>query len=147
MLKFVKLWGFFISKKLARPFHPIPCPRGYERQRILEAFYEKDRTLVAVPSKEISPECLDEVQGELNQLNFNWVYLTVWFGLRPQEVDNLKDQNLWRVETLATGRKILWVFQTKIITNLDNCFNACFFCFSRNFCSACRNRRTIIQIP
>lgn len=115
ILKFVNLWGFFISKKLARPFHPIPVPRGYERQRILEAFYEKDRTSVAVPSKEISPECLDEVRGLLNQLNFNWIYLSVWFGLRPQEVDNLKDKNLWRVETLATGRKILWVFQTKII--------------------------------
>jgi len=115
ILKFVNLWGFFISKKLARPFHPIPVPRGYERQRILEAFYEKDRTSVAVPSKEISPERLDEVQGELNQLNFNWVYLSVWFGLRPQEVDNLKDQKLWRVETLAPGRKLLWVFQTKII--------------------------------
>lgn len=73
ILKFVNLWGFFISKKLARPFHPIPVPRGYERQRILEAFYEKDRTSVSVPSKEISPERLDEVRGELNQLNFNWV--------------------------------------------------------------------------
>jgi hypothetical protein len=75
----------------------------------------KDRTSVAVPSKDISPERLDEVHGELNQLNFNWVYLTVWSGLWPQEVDNLKDQNLWRLETLATGRKISWVFQTKII--------------------------------
>ena len=42
ILKFVNLWGYFISKKLARPYHPVPIPRGYERQRILDAFYEKD---------------------------------------------------------------------------------------------------------
>ncbi|GEM_PF-940444 len=115
ILKFVNLWGYFISKKLARPYHPVPIPRGYERQRILDAFYEKDRRSVSVPSKEISPERLDEIRGDLNQPNFNWVYLSVWLGLRPQEVDNLKNKNLWRTETLATGRKILWVFQTKII--------------------------------
>lgn len=115
ILKFVNLWGFFISKKLARPFHPIPVPRGYERQRLLDAFYEKDRTKCSVPSKEINPEQLAEVHGKLNQPNFNWIFLTVWLGLRPQEVDNLQDRSLWRVEMLANGRKLLWVFQTKII--------------------------------
>ncbi|MCK6595083.1 MAG: hypothetical protein L6Q37_03275 [Bdellovibrionaceae bacterium] len=115
ILKFVNLWGFFISKKLARPFHPIPVPRGYERQRLLDSFYEKDRTKISVPSKEITPEQLDDVRMTMNQLNFNWVYISVWFGLRPQEVDNLHNPSLWRIETLATGRKILWAFQTKII--------------------------------
>lgn len=115
ILKFVNLWGFFISKKLARPFHPIPPPRGYERQRLLEAFYEKDRTRISTPSKEISPEKLDKVRAQINQPNFNWIFLSVWFGLRPQEVDNLNNKSLWRIEALATGRKILWIFQTKII--------------------------------
>lgn len=115
ILKFVNLWGFFISKKLARPFHPVPIPRGYERQRLLDSFYEKDRRKVAVASKEIEPERLDEIREKTNQPNFNWIYLSVWFGLRPQEDDNLHNASLWRLETLETGRKILWVFQTKII--------------------------------
>jgi len=41
ILNIANLWGFFISKKLARPFLPIPRPRGYERQRLLEAYYAK----------------------------------------------------------------------------------------------------------
>lgn len=82
---------------------------------MLDAFYNKDRDKVSVPSKEIEPEKLIEVREKINPPNFNWIYLSVWFGLRPQEVDNLHDSSLWRVETLATGRKILWVFQTKII--------------------------------
>lgn len=115
ILKFINLWGFFISKKLSRPFHPIPAPRGYERQRLIEAFYEKDRRKVSVPSKEISPEKLDAVRERLNQPNFNWIFLSVWLGLRPQEVDNLKDETMWRIEIVGTARTILWVFQTKIV--------------------------------
>lgn len=115
ILKFCNLWGFFISRKLARPFLPIPPPRGYERQRLIDAFYQKERSKVAKPSHELSPECLATSSGKINQGNFNWLFLSVWFGLRPQEVDNLKDQSLWRMESLSSGRKILWVFQTKII--------------------------------
>lgn len=115
ILNFVNLWGFFISKKLARPFLSIPIPRGYERQRILEAFYEKNKSTISNPSKEISPEQLDLIRGSLNAPNFNWIFISVWFGLRQQEVDNLKNNKLWKVETLATGKKILWVFQTKIV--------------------------------
>jgi hypothetical protein len=115
ILKFCNLWGFFISRKLARPFLPIPAPRGYERQRLIDAFYQKERSSVARPSRELSPEQLEIVSGKINRHNFNWLFLSVWFGLRPQEIDNLHDKKLWRVEVLATGRKILWVFQTKII--------------------------------
>ena len=51
----------------------------------------------------------------MNRPNLNWLILSVWFGLRPKEIDNLRDRKLWSVETLPNGRKILWVFQTKII--------------------------------
>lgn len=115
ILKFCNLWGFFISRKLARPFLPIPAPRGYERQRLIDAFYQKERNSVARPSSELSPEHLEIHNGKINRHNFNWLYLSVWFGLRPQEIDNLKNKESWRIETLINGRKILWVFQTKIV--------------------------------
>src|SRR5262249_18835691 len=52
---------------------------------------------------------------EMKERDFNWLFLSVWLGLRPKEVDSLHSQAYWRIETLPTGRKILWVFQTKII--------------------------------
>lgn len=36
-------------------------------------------------------------------------------GLRPQEVDNLKNKELWNIEENCS-LKILWVFQTKIVS-------------------------------
>ncbi|MBI3336141.1 hypothetical protein HYZ98_01070 [Candidatus Peregrinibacteria bacterium] len=87
ILKFANLWGFFISRKLVRPFLPVPVPKGYERQRILEAFYQKAKGRRR-PSLPLAPEQLAKAAGKLNQANFNWLFLSVWFGLRPQEVDH-----------------------------------------------------------
>ncbi len=39
----------------------------------------------------------------------------VRFGLLPKEIDSLHNPEKWKIETLPNGRKILWVFQTKII--------------------------------
>ena len=61
------------------------------------------------------PEILTSTSGKINQPNFNWLFISVWLGLRPQEIDNLHDKNLWKLEIPVQGRKILWVFQTKIV--------------------------------
>lgn len=114
ILKLSNLWGHFISRKLCKPYWPIPMPKGYERQRMIEAYYKKEKWS-RVPSKEITPEHLALLSGQINRPNFNWLYLSVWFGLRPQEIDCLHDKSMWRIEVLPTGRKVLWVFQTKII--------------------------------
>jgi hypothetical protein len=112
--RMANLWGFFICKKLGRPFMPIPQPRGYERSRLLDANYE-EKTGVHRASKALTPAQLQKVSGKINAKNFNWIFLTVWFGLRPKEVDNIQDRQYWRVEELPNGRKILWVFQTKLV--------------------------------
>lgn len=113
ILKVANLWGFFICKKMGRPFLPVPFPRGYERGRIIQAHYEKDN--VKRPSKPLKPDYLQELKPKINKANFNWLFLSVWFGLRPQEIDNLHDFKLWRGEVLPNGNKVLWVFQTKIV--------------------------------
>ncbi len=114
VLSMINLWGRFICRKLGQPFLSVRLPRGYERQRLIEAYYQKSSPRRR-PSEPITPEQLLKAKSILNELNFNWIYLSVWFGLRPHEIDLLHDENFWRVELLPTGRKILWVFQTKIV--------------------------------
>lgn len=113
VLRMANLWGFFICRKLAHPFLPVSSPRGYERLRLIDANYEK--TNASRPSKPITPRDLERVADTLNQINFNWLLISVWFGLRPKEIDSLKDPNSWRIEEVPTGRKVLWVFQTKVV--------------------------------
>ncbi len=114
ILKLANFWGNFISRKLCKPFNSIPYPKGYERQRLIEAYYKKSSRR-RTPSDPILPDHLNAIKKNINCKNFNWLYLSVWLGLRPQETDSLMDKNMWRIEVLTTGRKVLWVFQTKII--------------------------------
>lgn len=114
VLKMANLWGFYFCKKMNRPFLPVAAPRGYERQRIIEANYEKTKG-VSRASLPVSPAELSATREQINEPNFNWIFISVWLGLRPQEIDNLKKSDHWRVEILGNGRKVFWVFQTKIV--------------------------------
>lgn len=114
VMKYVNLWGFFICKKMGRPFFPVPRPGGYERRRIITSFYENSVNKNKA-SKPISPSGLNNIKNSIRIDLYNWLYLTVWLGLRPKEVDNLHDDSMWRIETLFNGRVVLWVYQTKVI--------------------------------
>jgi hypothetical protein len=114
ILRMANLWGFFFARKTFKPFHPISQPKGYERQRLIEAYYQRTRN-ARCPSKALLPEQLEIIYTTMNRSNFNWLFLSVWLGLRPQEIDNLNDNSLCTIETLPTGKTILWVFQTKIV--------------------------------
>ena len=48
--------------------------------------------------------------------NYNWLYLSVWLGLRPREIDQLHDQGLYRLQKLSENSALLWVYQTKLIS-------------------------------
>ncbi|MDR3606239.1 MAG: hypothetical protein P4M08_02535 [Oligoflexia bacterium] len=114
MIAMMNLWGFLICKKIDEPFLPVPRPRGYERQRLVDNYYQ-GREGRKGASRPLSPETLNQAKGKMPTRQFSWLFISVWLGLRPQEIDNLKDPNLWRIEVLPTGTKILWIFQTKLV--------------------------------
>ncbi len=89
-------------------------PRGYERQRLLDAHYKKNKNSRKA-SDPLSPEVLNQAAGKMHQANFNWLFISMWLGLRPQEIDNIHDQQLWKIETPIVGRKIFCIHQSKII--------------------------------
>lgn len=114
ILYMANLWGFYICRKMARPFLAVPMPRGFERQRLIEANNEKAKG-VSRASLAITPLELTQAKSALNQESFNWIFLSVWFGLRPKEIDDLKSAEFWKIEILFNGRKILWIYQTKVV--------------------------------
>lgn len=113
ILKIANLWGYFFCKKTGRAFLSVPSPKGYERMRLIDAYYNKAEKL-RTASGPLIPENLYTAKGQIKDEQFNWLYLTVWLGLRPQEVDNLKNTELWKIEE-SGKRRVLWIFQTKIV--------------------------------
>jgi hypothetical protein len=80
----------------------------------MDAHYQRNKNSRKA-SDPLPPEVLNQAAGKMNQANFNWLFISVWLGLRPQEIDNLHETELWRVETPIVGRKVFWIYQTKII--------------------------------
>jgi integrase len=111
MLRILNLWGFFYCKKLGRPFLPVPAPRGVQRSRIADAYY--DKRPAGQESAPISPEELENAKPNLIPEQYNWLFVSVWFGLRPAEIDSLKRPNTWRLE-LSDGKSVLCVYQAKL---------------------------------
>ena len=62
----------------------------------------------------ITPAQLDSVKKLLSVVNYNWLFISAWFGLRPLEIDNLKNEGMWRLEENMRGMIVLWVCQAKI---------------------------------
>ena len=110
-LSIMNMWGFFVSEKQGTPFLPVPAPRGYERNVIEDAADEAEGR--AKESLPITPEMLESARAELSQAYYNWLYISVWFGLRPEEIGGQ-----WKVGQRLTpkgGRvKVLEVYQTKL---------------------------------
>ncbi len=87
-------------------------PMGHERQRIVDRYYDTNKSKKAIP---LTPEKLYSVKYKLSDENFNWLFISVWLGLRPKEIDSLKSDDLCRLETLSTGLQVLWTYQTKLV--------------------------------
>lgn len=116
LLRIINAWGAFKCRKQKKFFQPIPSPRGYEQQRITDHFYDKTPTGRGMESEPLTPEMLEASRSKLLEANYQWLYISVWVGLRPKEIDSLKEKSLnsWKVETDKHGTKILSVHQSKL---------------------------------
>jgi hypothetical protein len=115
LIRIANLWGHFICRRIGRSFLPIPYPRGYERARLFEAYFRRVGNNLR-KSKPLTPELLESQRPGLSAPHFNWLYLSVWAGLRPQEIDQLKDPRMFVVKAMPDRRFVLWVYQTKIVS-------------------------------
>ena len=114
LLMLTNLWGYFLSRKMGQTFVRIPFPRGKERTRLSEAYRQK-RGQEVCASEPLTPDQLERVHGKINQENYNWLYLSVWLGLRPIEIDQLHDLKMYRVLPISGKSAMLWVYQTKLV--------------------------------
>ena len=113
VLRVLNLWGLFISRKLGKPFFAIPRPHGFEKRRLIDAYFMR-RGDSGNQSDPLTPEQLETAKSKLNIEHYNWLYLSVWLGLRPMEIDQLKDNQNVRVMQNVTGEHVVWIYQSKL---------------------------------
>lgn len=109
VLSILNLWGAYQARKYRRMFLQIPAPRRQDMQRIADAYFDKYEN--GLVSKPLLPHQLEKARSSLPETQYNWLYLTVWLGLRPEEADNAKDPARCIIE-----EGLVKVYQSKLTT-------------------------------
>lgn len=111
LISLLNRWGHFVSRINGQFFEPIKPVRGIARERIREAHVDKEG--VRKKSPPLSPELLEKKKDRLSTLNYNFLFCTVWLGLRPWELKELKEVVLIKNKE---GLDHLKVYQSKLVT-------------------------------
>ncbi len=108
-------YGYFYCREYKKPFLPVAAPRGEVARRIEDTNLDS-RGVDAHESSPLTPRLLEKLKV-LPEEQYRWVRYSLYFGLRPSEVDALTQKNrdkTWKV-TVDKGRiPILHLYQTKL---------------------------------
>ncbi len=85
-------WGEFFADKTGEPFSLVPLPTGHAKGRIRKAYEANRRQDKA--SDGLTSEILAAIKNDLPREQHNWLFVSLWFGLRPQEMRNLGNPSL-----------------------------------------------------
>jgi hypothetical protein len=111
----VNEWGYFLSEKLGRPFRPIPFPTGRDRNAIVLAYekYSRGPKRRCRPSGRLSFQLLEKHHNRFDEAEYRWLYVSIAFGLRPEELDvSLADPTKHAIRT-KDGVTHLHIYQPK----------------------------------
>lgn len=112
VLRVINLWGVFVSRKMHVPFLEVKTPGKVDREAINDAWHEAGHTTTA--SLPLTPEALEAAKLRFKTPQYNWLFVSVWFGLRPEEIERIKRPNHFRVEKDKEGTTIVWIYQPKL---------------------------------
>lgn len=115
VLPLINAWGRFKAKRDGTFFSPIPSMRGGHYKAVAEAHFNRTKSQGNFASAPMTPEYLHSL-SKLKPEYVRWLEFSIWFGLRPVEVDLLNlpsGPKTWWVEQ-HDGIPILWVYQTKL---------------------------------
>ena len=104
-------WGYFFSKADGRFFETIAPIKGISRENIREA--HEGKTGVRTESESITPELLSKYKSKLSDENYKFLFVLIWFGLRPKE---LVDLSKLEIKTNDDQMKFLVVYQSKLVS-------------------------------
>ncbi len=116
----INQWGEFQAMKYGFYFKALAFATGDQLYKISDAYYEKNPDGRA--SDPLTPEILESVRMAIKTEWFKWFFISLWFGLRPEEVDQLKKpqgKRTWMIVDAegVDGKpvKCLQVYQKKLV--------------------------------
>lgn len=122
VLPLINRWGYFFADKTDKAFRPIPAPPRQWARQLTKAHNRKVNGRGNRKSAPLKPAMLYPTDKVLTQEEYRWLYLSMWFGLRPGEVDLLTRPSgpfTWKMRQVGDEKR-LYVFQPKLEGDEDN---------------------------
>lgn len=112
LFQMLNMWGRFVAKLQGSFYEEIePLPRKF-RGKMAKA--QRGKVGVRRESERLTLDLLAKLKHGLKPAEYNWLFVSFWFGLRPIEVDQLVGTRLDLRKNKQTGITVLAVNQTKI---------------------------------
>lgn len=112
ILRVLNLWGLYLNRRTGVPYELVTSPRGPEKEAINDAWYASGKkTKESLP---LNPQELESAKGALKPEQYRWLFISIWLGLRPNEIDQLIKPNSYRLSMDSEGTTILAVYQPKL---------------------------------
>ncbi len=116
LMPLINDYGYFYCKQMSKPWLPLTLPKGDTARLIDEANLE-ERQGKQAPSKPILLGDLPKLEA-LPDEQLRWVRFSIFFGLRPKEVDMLtlaNQESTWTIGRDDKGMAYLSFYQSKLI--------------------------------
>lgn len=119
IIHFMNLYGYFYCRKYKTPFAPIPPLKGVLRQKQTHAYSTNPER--RHKADRITPAELEAQKSNLGEERYNWVFLSLWLGLRPEEVDSLKNPHNSHPHffEIQDDTPVLVIYQSKLLNTVD----------------------------
>lgn len=113
LLRVTNMYGQFICRKRNQPYEAVSVPKGRIRQAISESYQNSPN--FRGESDPLTPLLLQQMRQNLVVPgNYEWLFISIWLGLRPNEVNSLHKPVNYRLEHDSSGTPIIWVYQSKL---------------------------------
>lgn len=114
----INMWIDFLGFEQEKHYRQIPTPNSSWRSRVNTAFSEAGKAKASLP---ITHEMLVNAKPALTEEQANWVYCTIWAGLRPNEATALIKKSHTKIR-YEGDTPILEIYQSKLknVPNIED---------------------------
>lgn len=119
LIRILNMWGELLCQEQGRYFQAVPNPQGLVREKINDTYSESEN--FQGESDPLTPMILESAREKFEKLSgqYEWLFISVWFGLRPSEIDAIakkKSTTFKIVHDKKLKVDILWIYQSKLVT-------------------------------
>jgi len=113
LINLLNRWGAFFNRQIDRYYEPVKQPQGQQVSKIV------DEQVLATgrrrASNRLTVELLKARRSTFTPEQFNWLLISIWFGLRPSEINNLLDPDKTKIVTATKNQPaVLEIYQPKL---------------------------------